>query len=76
MTTGRQSHGKIVRLDASRAHGRNGRRRAVGLTEEERQILFAMLAEIAAELDELQDRTAELSMRVTDPESARQSRPA
>lgn len=40
------------------------RTKAVGLTEEERQILLAELAEITAELDELHDRTRQITARV------------
>jgi hypothetical protein len=40
------------------------------LTDTERQILLAELTELAAELDTLQDRTVEITARVT-PRSAR-----
>ncbi|URM98402.1 hypothetical protein LUW76_30910 [Actinomadura madurae] len=46
------------------------RKKAVGLTEEERQILLAELAEIAAELDELHTRTCQITARVHVAESA------
>ncbi|WP_433465936.1 hypothetical protein [Spirillospora sp. CA-128828] len=46
------------------------RKKAVGLTEEERQILLAELAEIAAELDELHARTRQITARVHGAESA------
>jgi ubiquinone biosynthesis protein UbiJ len=48
-------------------------RRAIRLTEEERQILLEELAEIAAELDSLQQRAAEMTARVSDPSSTRLS---
>ncbi len=41
------------------------RKRGVALTEREREILIAELAQIAAELDALQERTAEVTARVT-----------
>jgi hypothetical protein len=40
------------------------RKRAVGLTEQERQILLAELAEITAELDELHARARQIASRV------------
>lgn len=46
------------------------RKKAVGLTEDERQILLAELAEIAAELDELHARTWQIAARVHGAESA------
>jgi ubiquinone biosynthesis protein UbiJ len=52
------------------------RKRATALTDEERQLLLAELAEIMAELDELQSRTAEIAARVSGPESAHLARPA
>jgi hypothetical protein len=47
------------------------RKRQMALTEHERQILFAELAEIAAELDALQERTAEVTARVARRSSIR-----
>jgi hypothetical protein len=52
------------------------RKRQMGLTEEERRILLAELAEIAAELDELQERTAEIAARVAPRSSIHLARPA
>jgi hypothetical protein len=46
------------------------RKKAVGLTEEERQILLAELAEITAELDEFHARTRQIAARVHAAESA------
>ncbi|TDE26443.1 hypothetical protein [Actinomadura sp. 6K520] len=46
------------------------RKRAVGLTEEERQILLTEIAEITAELDELQTRTQDIAARVHRAESS------
>lgn len=40
------------------------RKRRMALTEHERQILIAELAQIATELDALQERTAEVAARV------------
>lgn len=45
------------------------RKKAVGLTEEERQLLLAELAEITAELDELHARTRQITARVHGAES-------
>lgn len=50
------------------------RKKAVGLTEEERQILLVELAECTAELDELQARAKEITARVHSAESASPSR--
>jgi len=47
------------------------RKRQMALTEHERQILIAELAEIAADIDALQERTAEVTARVTRPTSIR-----
>ena len=63
----------IVPFDSR--HSRS-RKRAVGLTEQERQILLAELAEITAELDELQQRAAQIATRVGSTGSARLTRPA
>lgn len=52
---------RVVPLDSPRLRSRT---RPIGLTDEEREILLAELAEIAAELDELQTRTAEIRARV------------
>jgi hypothetical protein len=51
-------------------------RRAVKLTEEERQILLAELAEVTAELDGLQARSLEIAARIQAASSAPTSRPA
>lgn len=51
-------------------------KRHTGLTDEERRILLADLAEIAAELDALQERTAEIAARVAPHPSIRLARPA
>jgi hypothetical protein len=52
------------------------RKRQMALTAQERQILLAELAEISAELDEMQERTAELIARVARRSSVRLARPA
>lgn len=54
---------KVTQLVKPRS-GSNGAGRACGLTEEERQILLAELAEITAELDELQARARQIAARV------------
>lgn len=43
----------------------------MALTEHERQILIAELAQIGTELDALQERTAEVTARVARPTSIR-----
>jgi hypothetical protein len=48
-----------------------GRKRRMALTEHERQILIAELAQIATELDTLQERTAEVTARVARRSSIR-----
>ncbi|QXJ22788.1 hypothetical protein AGRA3207_003848 [Actinomadura graeca] len=53
---------KVVRLAKPRLHG-NGAGQAGGLSEEERQIPLAELAEITAELDELHARTRQITAR-------------
>jgi hypothetical protein len=45
------------------------RKKAVGLTEEEPQLLLAELAGITAELDELHARTRQITARVHGAES-------
>lgn len=47
------------------------RKRQMALTEHERQVLIAELAEIAADIDALQERAAEVTARVTRPTSIR-----
>jgi hypothetical protein len=47
------------------------RKRRMSLTEHERDILIAELAQIAADLDALQERTAEVTARVTHRPSIR-----
>jgi hypothetical protein len=54
------SSARIVRLDAAQPKG-PARKKGIGLTETERQLL---LAEIMAELDELHDRAAGIAARV------------
>jgi hypothetical protein len=52
------------------------RKRRMALTEHERQILIAELAQIATELDALQERTAEITARVARPTSIRLAKSA
>ena len=52
------------------------RKRGVALTEHERRILIAELAQIATELDALQERAAEVTARVTRRSSIRLARSA
>jgi ubiquinone biosynthesis protein UbiJ len=66
---------RVVRIESARTRTPN-RRRAISLTDEEREILLAELAEIMAELDELKDRTAQITARVNAAGSAPASRPA
>jgi hypothetical protein len=66
---------QVVRLKP--ADGRPARRkRSTVLTPEERRILIAELAEIAAELDVLQERTAEIAARVAPHTTIHLARPA
>ncbi|MFD0851144.1 hypothetical protein ACFQ07_02860 [Actinomadura adrarensis] len=74
MSTRGPANSKVVRLDP-RARD-NAPRRAINLTEEERQILLAELAEVTAELHWLQNRSLELAARVLDKPGTQQSRPA
>lgn len=62
---------EVARLDRSPQ-----RKRQMALTEQEREILLAELTEIAAELDALQDRTAQITARVAPRASIRLARPA
>ncbi|NKZ03440.1 hypothetical protein [Actinomadura latina] len=57
----------VVRISPARQS--MTRKKAVGLTEEERQLLLAELAEITAELDELHARTRQITARVHGAES-------
>jgi hypothetical protein len=52
------------------------KKRQMALTEHERQLLLAELAEIAADLDELQERAATVTGRVARRSSIRLARPA
>ena len=52
------------------------RKKQMALTEQERQVLIAELAEIAAELDAIQDRASQLAARVARVSSVRLARPA
>jgi hypothetical protein len=52
------------------------RKRQMVLTEQERQVLLADLAEITAELDAIQERTAEITARVARHTSVHLVRPA
>ncbi len=51
-------------------------KRPVKLTEEERRLLLEELADIAAELDELKSRAAEVADRIRAQEVQRESRTA
>jgi hypothetical protein len=48
----------------------------MGLTDDERRQLLDELAEITGELDELQQRAAEITGRIDRPSSAHLARPA
>jgi hypothetical protein len=52
------------------------RKRQMKLTDHERRILLAELAEIAEELDALQERTAEITARVAPAPALRLARSA
>ncbi|WP_152564053.1 MULTISPECIES: hypothetical protein [Actinomadura] len=58
-----RSEDKVVRLSGPRLRS-NATGRAGGLSEGERQLLLAELAEITAELDELRARTQQITARV------------
>jgi hypothetical protein len=58
-----RSEDTVVRLAMPRLRG-NDSGRAGGLTEEERQVLLAVLAEVTAELDELHVRTRQIAARL------------
>ncbi|TDC57919.1 hypothetical protein E1281_03150 [Actinomadura sp. KC345] len=70
MTNNRRA--AIVRFTPAR-HSMT-RTKVVGLTEEERQILLAELAEFAAELDELHARARQIAARVQGAEPAGSAR--
>jgi hypothetical protein len=81
MSGRRHSDDKVVRLDMPRTRGKATTKsratgRAIRLTEEERQILLAELAEVTAALNDIQARTMELAAQVMDPVPAQQARPA
>ena len=69
------SEDKVVRLNAPRVASK-ARRRAVRLTEEERQILLDELAEVTAQLNEIQARTMEIATRVIQTPSSQRARSA
>jgi hypothetical protein len=73
--TGDTERRRVVHLDPAQRQNTTVKR-VMGLTEFERQLLLKELAEISAELHELQDRTAEITARVADPSFARLDRPA
>jgi hypothetical protein len=52
------------------------KKKQMALTEQERQLLLAELAKIAAELDALQERAATVTGRVARRSSVRLARPA
>jgi hypothetical protein len=66
---------KVVRLDIPRTRG-NATRRAVRLTEEERQVLLNELAEVTAQLNEIQSRSMEIAARVLHTASTERARTA
>ena len=70
-----RSEDKVLRLDMPRARSK-ATRRAVRLTEEERQTLLTELAEVTAELNQLQARTMEIAARVISTTPAQHVRPA
>jgi hypothetical protein len=60
----------VVRLDSAHTKA-PARKKGIGLTETERQLLLKELAEIMAELDELHDRAAAIAARVKGSSSGR-----
>ncbi|GAA2162083.1 hypothetical protein [Actinomadura napierensis] len=69
-----RSEDKVVRLAMPRVRS-NGRRPS-RLTEQERQVLLSELAEVTAELNELQARTMEIAARVINTTPTQHVRPA
>jgi hypothetical protein len=64
--------GRVASIDQARA----ARRRPVGLTDVERRLLLDEIAQISAELCELQILTADIARRATSPRSGRKERSA
>jgi hypothetical protein len=62
---------RVVPIDARHAQKRN----TAGLTESERQLLLDEIAQIAAELNELQRRAAQIAGRVA-PEASVAAQPS
>jgi hypothetical protein len=75
MSTPGHAESKVVRLNMPRT-GSSAARRPVKLTEEERQILLAELAEVTAELNWLQGRTLDLASRVLNTSGTEEARTA
>lgn len=70
-----RSDDKVVRLGMAPGRGK-GTRRAVRLTEREREVLLNELAEVTAELNALQARTMDIAARVLADRRTRHARPA
>lgn len=68
------SSGRVASIDQARRQAT--KRKATGLTERERQLLLEEIAEITAELCDLQVWAAEITRRITTPPSARVDRTA
>ncbi|MFB4318132.1 hypothetical protein [Actinomadura sp. 21ATH] len=75
MSTRGRAEDKVVRLDMPRSRS-NTLRKAVKLTEEERHLLLAELAEVTAELNWLQARSMEIAARVLETSSTEHARSA
>lgn len=70
-----RSQDKVVRLGMAPGRAK-GTRRAARLTERERELLLAELAEVTAELNALQARTMDIAARVLTDRRTRHARPA
>ncbi|GAA2614287.1 hypothetical protein GCM10010411_56520 [Actinomadura fulvescens] len=75
MTSSPRSDTNVVKLVRPRTVNQVGTR-PISLTEEERQLLLEQLAEVTAELHELQHRTVDLAARILGPTYAEQPRSA
>jgi hypothetical protein len=66
------TNGRFLRLKSTPTK-KVARKKGVGLTETERRVLLAEMADIMAELDDLQNRAAEIAARIELPSLARRA---
>jgi hypothetical protein len=69
-----KASGRVASIDQARKQA--AKRRAAGLTDIERRLLLEEIAEISAELCELQAWAADIARRVTSPRRGRTERSA